>query len=83
MAKSEPAIEHISRAAALYPQKRELLLHLEVDFRAGVTPKQVESTLRRMARTLLTEDPEAKRFYIEASIAESQAELAPVAGKQS
>ena|GEM_PF-113122 len=76
MAKSEPGIEHISRAAVVYPTPRELLLHLEVDFRAGVTPKQMESTLRRLARTLLTQDPEARRFYIEASISEPHAELA-------
>ena len=74
MAKSEPAIEHISRAAVLYPQKRELLLHLEFDFRAGLDPKEVEGTLRRLARTLLSQDPEARRFYIEASVSEQQAE---------
>jgi membrane protein len=76
MAKSEPGIEHISRAAVVYPTPRELLLHLEVDFRTGVTPRQMDSTLRRLARTLLTQDPEARRFYIEASISEPHAELA-------
>jgi len=74
MAKSEPAIEHISRAAVIYPSPRELLLHLEVDFRASVTPRQMESTLRRLARSLLTQDAEAKRFYIEASICEQPSE---------
>jgi hypothetical protein len=70
LAKSEPAIEHISRAAVLYPHPRELLLHLEVDFRKGVTNKQMEGTLRRLARALLTHDSEAKRFYIEASFSD-------------
>jgi membrane protein len=69
LAKSEPAIEHISRAAVLYPRSHELLLHLEVDFRSGVKPKQMESTLRNLARALLQSDPEARRFYIEASVA--------------
>lgn len=68
LAKSEPAIEHISRAAILYPNPRELLLHLEVDFRQGIAAKQMEATLRRLARALLSHDSEAKRFYIEASI---------------
>ncbi|HET8932667.1 MAG TPA: hypothetical protein VFN67_04465, partial [Polyangiales bacterium] len=68
LAKSEPAIEHISRAAVLYPQPRQLLLHLEVDFRKGVTDAQMEGTLRRLARALLSHDGEAKRFYIEASV---------------
>jgi membrane protein len=72
LAKSEPAIEHISRAAVLYPRPRELLLHLEVDFRSGIKPKQMESTLRNLARALLSSDPEARRFYIEASFATPQ-----------
>jgi hypothetical protein len=74
LAKAEPSIEHISRAAVLYPRPRELLLHLEVDFRAGVVPKQIEGTLRRLARALLTEDPEARRFYIEAMVSEQHLE---------
>jgi membrane protein len=70
LAKSEPAIEHISRAAVLYPHAQELLLHLEVDFRAGSTPKQMEVALRRLARAVLVRDREARRFYIEASFDE-------------
>lgn len=77
LAKSEPAIEHIGRAAVLYPRARELLLHLEVDFRVGVSAKQVEATLRRLGRALLTEDPEAQRFYVEAIVSEQPAEREP------
>lgn len=70
LAKSEPLIEHISRALVIHPRPRELLLHLDVDFRAGVTASQIESTLRSLARALLTQDPEARRFYIEANVSE-------------
>jgi membrane protein len=73
LAKSETAIEHISRAAALFPHPRELLLHLEIDFRANTSPKQIEATLRRLGRLLLVSDPEARRFYIEASFSDQPA----------
>ncbi len=65
--RTDPQVAEVGPILSMYNGPRDLLLNLEVEFRAGISADDVQAAVRRIEDAVTARYPEIKRIFIEVS----------------
>jgi len=66
----EPAVEHVEKLTTLYLGPEDVMLAIELRFRAGTTINDIRATLTRLKRAIQDEYPRVRRIYLDSAAIE-------------
>ncbi|HEY3318061.1 MAG TPA: cation diffusion facilitator family transporter [Coriobacteriia bacterium] len=65
--RADPQVAEVGPILSMYNGPQDLLLNLEVEFRAGISADDVQAAVRRIEDAVTARYPEIKRIFIEVS----------------
>jgi cation diffusion facilitator family transporter len=70
MVQAETAVERVEKLTTLYLGPEDVMLAIELSFRAGTTISDVRATLKRLKRAIQDEYPRVRRIYLDSAAIE-------------
>jgi cation diffusion facilitator family transporter len=70
MVQAETAVERVEKLTTLYLGPEDVMLAIELSFRAGTTISDIRATLKRLKRAIQDEYPRVRRIYLDSAAIE-------------
>jgi cation diffusion facilitator family transporter len=70
MVQAEAAVERVEKLTTLYLGPEDVMLAIELSFRAGTTISDIRATLTRLKRAIQDEYPRVRRIYLDSAAIE-------------
>ena len=70
LVQAEPAVEQVARLTTLYLGPEDVMLAIELRFRAGTTINDIRATLARLKRAIQDAYPRVRRIYLDSAAIE-------------
>jgi hypothetical protein len=70
MVQADPAVEQVAKLTTLYLGPEDVMLAIELRFRAGTTISDVRAALARVKRTIQGSYPRIRRIYLDSAAIE-------------
>lgn len=65
LSEADPAVHRITRALTMQLGPAEILLTMEIQFRAGLSAEQIQAAIDRLEKAIRTRFPDIRRIFIE------------------
>jgi divalent metal cation (Fe/Co/Zn/Cd) transporter len=66
LVESDPVVERVQTPLTMHLGPNDVLLNLEIQFRSGISEKEIAAAINRLEEALRTRNPEIRRIFIEA-----------------